>query len=50
MCIIAIIYHLSVQFLNIDVPEISGKLPKNPGNLLFETSVFFPETSLYDRL
>jgi hypothetical protein len=39
--IIALIYHLSVQFPDIDFQEISGKHPENSGNLLSQTG-FFP--------
>jgi hypothetical protein len=41
MCIIALSYHLSVQFLDIDVQEISGKHPENSGNLLTQTGFYF---------
>jgi hypothetical protein len=40
---IAFIYHLSVQFLDIDFQEISGKHPENSGNLLSQTGFNFPE-------
>jgi hypothetical protein len=43
MCRIALIYHLSVQFLDIDFQEISGKHPENSGNLLSQTGFYFPE-------
>ncbi len=50
MCIMALMYHLSVQFLDIDVQEISGKHPENSGNLLSRTGVYFQEISLSERL
>jgi hypothetical protein len=43
MCIIALIYHLSVQFLDIDVQEISGKHPENSGSLFSQTGFYFLE-------
>jgi hypothetical protein len=42
-CIIALSYHLSVQFLDIDVQEISRKHPENSGNLLSQTGFYFSE-------
>ncbi len=59
MCIIALIYHLSV--LDIDIQEICRIHPENsgffcsqtgffPGNLHSQTGFYFPEISLSDRL
>jgi hypothetical protein len=39
-CIIALIYHLSVQFPDVDFQEIFGKHPVNSGNILSQTGFF----------
>jgi hypothetical protein len=41
VCIKALIHHLSIQFLDIDFQDISGKHPENFGNFLSQTG-FFP--------
>jgi hypothetical protein len=49
-CILALIYHLSIQFSDVDFQEISGKHPENSGNLLSQTGFYFPYIALSDRL
>ncbi len=48
MCIVALIYHLSV--LDIDIQEICGKHPENSGNFRSQTGFYFLEIFLSDRL
>ncbi len=46
MCIIALICHLSVQFIDIYFQEIYGKYPENSGNILFQNSFYAQKPQL----